>query len=895
MEIGWVMEFKELKKMIESLVGNKEYEKVKNIINESIEKAEIKDVEDEKKTHFCFNSYLELMLYVDKYQPNKPNVAPKVNMAYLYYILGFIDVENKDYDNALKNLRESLKWNPVDLTVLFENAEIYKSIGDLERFKAEIDKIYPLITSRWFLARYYREIGFYFIEKKVYDVANAIYSMALDFSFTEYEKNKSINELMYIAQQEKREPRKDKVEEIKTLCENYNVPTFYNKRTVGVILHEHKRLLERDGQSEQVKDLSRILFEITNEYKYMVTNIVKDDKTGISLLIPEKWGILRKSDYEKNGLDENIIFAMISEFSDNIFVAIEREECGIANFTEFCRESINNLKGNGAVVLADSSNRFDDGFKIRQLIIEIQEGVKVGKLSIVNGKVSLKNHKIRLIQNYVRVNDKLVCIYWEVPQDVEPKELLQILNNGEVMQMVLSIQGDNDKRSKNTYLSDAKVFVYNQKIWELNIEQLEEAKGLEYATQHEMQVRIDTAEQPYITPAFMEQLYKNKEIIKEIEKMIEWKKYLQDVNEVSITIGKDIYRIKNDVVIHFSNDNTMLEKRKIEIDEFKNIIYGLLPYLYDWEKSYLGQGLVEGANWSVLIKADNHEMKRFSGNNNYPTTWAHFCNLLVYAVERSDITFFDNICIKSLIYLVFAIEQEENQTLSSCLKYISSPNLENVISQLPEQHPARVLYKSLESLTSMQYAKLLIEVANMLSIFIEQYPEEDNKILFTISSEQDVDTLSAKIVEHYKSLFVKNDFNYEKMEAVAVCMSEEYQKNGINEAIFSYIDVFINNIIETIAEDRFWSDSAKQFLSLLVLVNLLQNKKVTIPELYKQTSDVELSKKMIKDNIEKIKNLSNANAYIGIIGLIDSDKPFESVVNITKEQLIKYLPQEKNQ
>ena len=376
--------------------------------------------------------------------------------------------------------------------------------------------------------------------------------------------------------------------------------------------------------------------------------------------------------------------------------------------------------------------------------------------------------------------------------------------------------------------------------------------------------------------------------------MIEWKKYLQDVNEVSITIGKDIYRIRTDVVTHFSNDNTMLEKRKIEIDEFKNIIYGLLPYLYDWEKSYLGQGVVEGANWSVLIKADNHDMKRFSGNNNYPTTWGHFCNILVYAVEKSDITFFDNICIKSLIYLVLAIEQEENQTLSSCWKYISSPNLENVINQLPEQHPARVLYESLKSLTSMQYAKLLIEVANMLSMFIEHYPEEDNKILLTISSEQDIDTLSTKIVEHYKSLFVKNDYNFEKMEAVAVCMSEEYQKDGINEAVFSYIDVFIDNIIETIAEDRFWADSAKQFLALLVLSNLLQNKNVTIPELQKQTNDVELSRKMIKDNIGTIKSVSNVDSYIGVVTLIDSDKPFTSVVNITNEQLIKYLPQERN-
>ncbi len=888
------MNFEKQKNIIEGYLANKEFDLARKEIYKAIENSEVKNVEDEQNTYFCFNSYLELMLYVDKYNPKKPNKAPKTNMAFLYYILGYIDVENKDYDNASKNLSESLKWNPVDLTVLFEKAEIYKSTGDLERFKAEIDKIYPLITSRWFLARYYREIGFYYIEKNVYDVANAIYSMALDFSFTEYEKNKAINELMYIAQQEKREPKKNTIDEIKMLCENYNVPTFYNKRTVGVILHEHQKLLERGGKSEQVKALSRILFEITNEYEYMVTNIVKDDKTGISLSVPENWGILRKSDYEKNGLNDNIIFAIRSEFGDNIFVAIEREECGIANFTEFSRESINSLKENGAVVLADSSNRFDDGFKIRQIIIEIQEGVKVGKLSVVNGKVSLKNHKIRLIQNYVRVNNKLICIYWEASQDVEPKELLEILNNEAVMQMVLSIQGDNDKKNKNTYISEPKAFVYSQKIWELSIEQLEEAKGLEYTTQHEMQIRIDTAEQPYITPAFMEELYKNKEIIKEIEKMIEWKKYLQDVNEVSITIGKDIYRIRTDVVTHFSNDNTMLEKRKIEIDEFKNIIYGLLPYLYDWEKSYLGQGVVEGANWSVLIKADNHDMKRFSGNNNYPTTWGHFCNILVYAVEKSDITFFDNICIKSLIYLVLAIEQEENQTLSSCWKYISSPNLENVINQLPEQHPARVLYESLKSLTSMQYAKLLIEVANMLSMFIEHYPEEDNKILLTISSEQDIDTLSTKIVEHYKSLFVKNDYNFEKMEAVAVCMSEEYQKDGINEAVFSYIDVFIDNIIETIAEDRFWADSAKQFLALLVLSNLLQNKNVTIPELQKQTNDVELSRKMIKDNIGTIKSVSNVDSYIGVVTLIDSDKPFTSVVNITNEQLIKYLPQERN-
>ena len=89
-------------------------------IYKAIENSEVKNVEDKKNTYFCFNSYLELMLYVDKYNHKKPNKAPKTNTVFLYYTLGYIDVENKEYDNASKNLSESLKWNPVDLTVLFK-------------------------------------------------------------------------------------------------------------------------------------------------------------------------------------------------------------------------------------------------------------------------------------------------------------------------------------------------------------------------------------------------------------------------------------------------------------------------------------------------------------------------------------------------------------------------------------------------------------------------------------------------------------------------------------------------------------------------------------------------------------------------------------------------------
>lgn len=867
------MDFNEQKKTIEEYLANKEFDLARKEIYKTIENSETKNVEDEQNTYMCFNSYLELMLYVDKYKPKKPNIAPKTNMAFLYYILGYINFEFKEYDEALKNLNESLKWNPVDLNTLYEKAGVYKATGDLERFKAEIEKTYPFVTSSSFLAKYYRELGYYYIEKRVYDVANAIHSMGFDFAQTEDEKNRSLNELMYIAQQEQREIRKSNLEEVKKLCEDYNIPIGFDKRTVGMIMDEHQRLINRDGLSEQVKDLSRILYDITHYPKFIIPHRIKDEETGISIKIPESWGVLRKSEYEKLNLDKNTIFIFNTDYNENISVVIDNGECGIGQFTELYKLCIDNMKKAGIDVLAEFLNRFDDGFKLRQAIVEVK-------------RTGEDNEKTRIIQNYVRVNNKLVNIAWEIPKDKEPKEIIEILNNGIAMQVILSIQGEDEKKQDENL--EVKDFVYNQNIWKMTLEQLEEAKGLLYATRLEMKTRIDTAEQPYIAPAFIEQMDNTEEKIKEVEKMIEWKQYLQDVNEVSITLGKDIYRIKTDIIKHFSSDNTLLDTRNISIEEFKNIIFNTLCYLYDWKKSYIGKEVVDGLNWSVLIKSDNHDMKRFSGNNNYPDTWRGFYDNLVYVIEKSDITFFDELFIKALIYLVIATQEEQNQNLITCRQFANSLELQKIMNELPTQHPAKVLFKTLDSLTDMQYAKLLIEVRDILTIFIQDHAEESNNILYTIASEQDVDKVASKIVNYFKELLNGGKYNYDKMEAVAICMNEEYSKNGINQAVDSYIRVFVDNIIETNMQDRFWSDSARDFLALLMLANLVSGQKVSIDSLKEQTKESEFAKNMVKDNLEKFDEIPDVKEFMGVITLLDSDKPLKSLVEIANNELNKY-------
>ena len=85
------------------------------------------------------------------------------------------------------------------------------------------------------------------------------------------------------------------------------------------------------------------------------------------------------------------------------------------------------------------------------------------------------------------------------------------------------------------------------------------------------------------------------------------------------------------------------------------------------------------------------------------------------------------------------------------------------MNELLTQHPARVVFKTLDSLTDMQYAKLLIEVRDIFTIFIQDHAKESNNILYTIASEQDVDKVASKIVNHFKDLLNAGKDNYDKM------------------------------------------------------------------------------------------------------------------------------------
>lgn len=251
-------------KIIKELVQDKKYTEAENMLLSTIQEAKVKNVEDENNTHYCFNSYIESLMFWNMYKPQKKNLNPDINYAEVYYYLGFINIEQKNYDKALEYLKEGLKWNPVDTILMFEEAATYRMLGNIELAKAKVEKAHFYIYNSPYLAKYFRQLGWFYTERRVFDIANALYTFSLSFHNTELARS----ELMYIAKQENREVKYSSKEEIETLFRAYNIPLGYSKKTVDMIIEEYERTCKDKPPVTAAKYLAPVLYDITHEEKY---------------------------------------------------------------------------------------------------------------------------------------------------------------------------------------------------------------------------------------------------------------------------------------------------------------------------------------------------------------------------------------------------------------------------------------------------------------------------------------------------------------------------------------------------------------------------------------------------------------------------------------------------
>ena len=127
-----------------------------------------------------------------------------------------------------------------------------------------------------------------------------------------------------------------------------------------------------------------------------------------------------------------------------------------------------------------------------------------------------------------------------------------------------------------------------------------------------------------------------------------------------------------------------------------------------------------------------------------------------------------------------------------------------------------------------------------------------------------------------------SNFNYEQS------INSEFNNNGITNKLVNEITRFVIELVEDYKQDRFWSDSARSFLGLLIISNLTNGTKIDINNLLEQLEDIDTIRSIILNNVNKFKDDTRLHIFTSNIDIVNSDKPLKSVIQLVKEGIGKY-------
>ena len=176
-----------------------------------------------------------------------------------YTYLGVIAVDKKNIKKAREMLELAFRWNPYNSDAIFEYNETFKMEGKLEEYKDKTLEFFSKLYDPHDLARFYRNLGYYYIEREEWELAKAIYIYSMRFD----NNDKAKNELIYIMQKSNSQELPNP-EKVKAMLEKYYIPTKISERNLKII-EEMLNAIIRDKQQDS--GLGQYLKGIDDFYK----------------------------------------------------------------------------------------------------------------------------------------------------------------------------------------------------------------------------------------------------------------------------------------------------------------------------------------------------------------------------------------------------------------------------------------------------------------------------------------------------------------------------------------------------------------------------------------------------------------------------------------------------
>ena len=154
----------------------------------------VRKSEGTDKIWLCTNHIMEYYIYACYFEPQQEILMPELPIAEYYRTYADLCVKLQKYKRAEDAYKKALCWNPVDLDSYLGLAECYKYLNMMSRYLDVTKQAYRFCCTRATMARYYRNMGFYYLSSYNTDMAKACYT----YSNIYYHTDNADSELNYI-------------------------------------------------------------------------------------------------------------------------------------------------------------------------------------------------------------------------------------------------------------------------------------------------------------------------------------------------------------------------------------------------------------------------------------------------------------------------------------------------------------------------------------------------------------------------------------------------------------------------------------------------------------------------------------------------------------------------
>ena len=244
----------------------------------------IRKSEGDGQIWLCTNHIMEYYIYACYFEPEMDVKMPELPIAEYYRTYAELCVKLQKYKRAEDAYNNALCWNPVDLDSYLGLAECYKYLNMITRYLDITKQAYRFCCTRATMARFYRNMGFYYLSSYNTDMAEACYTYSNIYYHTdnadselEYIKNAlaaaknnenkdSINkdEDVITKEEVNENGQKYTIKQMQEMFDKEHVEPGPDSKTIGIIYRVGELMLQ-DKEYRLAKDCFMIVYDITNE------------------------------------------------------------------------------------------------------------------------------------------------------------------------------------------------------------------------------------------------------------------------------------------------------------------------------------------------------------------------------------------------------------------------------------------------------------------------------------------------------------------------------------------------------------------------------------------------------------------------------------------------------